>query len=70
MVLGCFFDPKIWAIYSDQTAEVTPNGSLVRESPQNPRNNSGLGITRFFAQKDALRFLKFGAWCIFVSPEL
>ena len=24
---------KIWAIYNDQTAEVTPNGGLIRESP-------------------------------------
>ena len=24
-----------WAIYDDQTAEVTPNDGLVRESPQN-----------------------------------
>ena len=34
----------IWANYSDQTAEVTPNGGLLRESTQNPLN-SGLGIT-------------------------
>ena len=27
--------PKVWAIYNDQTAEVTPNGGLVRETPQN-----------------------------------
>ena len=27
----------------DQPAEVTPNGGVVRESPQNPLN-SGLGI--------------------------
>ena len=33
----------IWTNYNDQTAEVTPNGGLVRESPQNPLN-SGLGI--------------------------
>ncbi len=32
-----------WANYNDQTAEVTLNGGLVRESPQNPLN-SGLGI--------------------------
>ena len=25
--------PYFWAIYNDQTAEVTPNGGLVRESP-------------------------------------
>ena len=29
--------------FHDQTAEVTLNGGLVRESPQNPLN-SGLGI--------------------------
>ena len=33
----------IWANYNDQTAEVTPNGGLLRESPQNALN-SGLGI--------------------------
>ena len=35
--------PLMWANYSDQPAEVTPNGGLVRESSQNPLN-SGLGI--------------------------
>ena len=29
---GCVLD-IIWAICNDQTAEVTPNGGLVRESP-------------------------------------
>ena len=33
----------IWANYNDQPAEVTLNGGLVRELPQNPLN-SGLGI--------------------------
>ena len=35
--------PCIWANYSDQPAEVTPNSGLVRESSHNPLN-SGLGI--------------------------
>ena len=33
--LSFFITHKNWAIYNDQTAEVTPNGGLVRESPQN-----------------------------------
>ena len=35
---------SIWANYSDQPAEVTPNGSLVRESPPKSPKHSGLGI--------------------------
>ena len=33
----------IWANYNDQTAEVTLNGGLVRESPPSPLN-SGLRV--------------------------
>ena len=38
-------DLKIFgANYSDQPAEVTSNGDLVRESSRNPLKKSGLGI--------------------------
>ena len=35
MLIYIYIYIYIWAIYNDQPAEVTPNGGLVRESPQN-----------------------------------
>ena len=60
----------IWANYNDQPAEVTPNGGLVRESPQKSLN-SGLGIIVICPEFCYLTGLKYCEWnaVLFKGPK-